>query len=127
MGYQWTPAALYWNKDIVLSTNNMTDTLSHTLDVQRSGVLMFERNLFKMNKNVFANKWILDQGASQGKQVPQVSTCRLLQQRLYPVCPQLRQKHWLEGGKHNAASLNLNLKPEVILEFLNKESEDLRS
>lgn len=50
-----------------------------------------------------------------------------LQQRLYPVCPQLRQKHWLEGGKHNAASLNLNLKPEVILEFLNKESEDLRS
>lgn len=77
MGYQWTPAALYWNKDIVLSTNNMTDTLSHTLDVQRSGVLMFERNLFKMNKNVFANKWILDQGASQGKQVPQVSTCRL--------------------------------------------------
>lgn len=93
----------------VLSTNNMTDTLSHTLDVQRSGVLMFERNLFKMNKNVFANKWILDQGASQGKQVPQVSTCRLLQQRLYPVCPQLRQKHWLEGGKHNPASLNLNL------------------
>lgn len=59
MGYQWMPAALYWNKDIALS-NNMTDTISLTLDVQISGVLMFERNLFKMNKNVFANKWILD-------------------------------------------------------------------
>lgn len=75
MGYQWMPANLYWNKDIVLS-NNMTDTISLTLDVQISGVLMFERNLFKMNKNVFANKWILDQEASQGKQAPQVS-CRL--------------------------------------------------
>lgn len=45
------PAALYWNKDIVLS-HKMTDTISLTLDVQISGVLMFERNLFKMNKNV---------------------------------------------------------------------------
>jgi hypothetical protein len=68
-----------------VSPCNVTDTTYHTLDVRISEVLMFERNYFKMNKNVLQTYAYLTtelhratrQGSCVNREGPEVPTCRL--------------------------------------------------